>query len=52
MAQLGSEEKPFMLHTGTAVNKKSRYRKGFNKKKYDVNYDRIFKKEIKVKGKT
>ena len=47
MAQFGSEENPFMIHTGTAVSKKSRYRKGFNKKKYDLNYERIFRKENK-----
>ena len=47
MAQLGSEEKPFMIHTGTTVSKKSRYRKGFNKKKYDLNYERIFRKKSK-----
>ena len=52
MAQLGSEEKPFVMHTGTTVSKESRYRKDFDKKKYDINYDRIFKKEIKVKGET
>ena len=47
MAQLGSEEKPFMIHTGTVVSKKSRFRKGFNKNKYDLNYERIFRKESK-----
>ena len=45
MAQLGSEQKPFVMHTGTTVNKESRFRKGFDKKKYDENYDRIFKKK-------
>jgi len=47
MPQLGSEEKPFVMNTGTAVSKESRYRKGFNKKKYDENYDRIFRKDKK-----
>ena len=47
MPQLGSEKKPFVMHTGTAVSKESRYRKGFNKKKYDENYDRIFRKDKK-----
>ena len=45
MAQLGSEQKPFVMHTGTVVSKESRFRKGFDKKKYDENYDRIFRKK-------
>ena len=45
MPQLGSDEKPIVMHTGTAVSKESRYSKGFNKKKYDENYDRIFRKD-------
>ena len=45
MAQLGSDEKPFMISTGTIVSTKSRHRRGFNKSAYDKNYDRIFKKE-------
>ena len=52
MAQLGSEQNPFVMRTGTAISKESRFRKGFDKTKYDINYDRIFKKEIKVKGET
>ena len=52
MPQIGSEQKPFVMHTGTTVNKESRFRKGFDKKKYDENYDRIFKKEAKEKEKT
>ena len=51
MPQLGSEQKPFVMHTGTFVSKESRFRKGFDKKKYDENYDRIFKKETKEKEK-
>ena len=47
MPQLGSEQKPFVMHTGTTVSKESRYRQGFNKKKYDENYDRIFRKNKK-----
>ena len=39
------------MHTGTVVSKESRFRKGFDKKKYDENYDRIFKKETKEKEK-
>jgi len=44
MAQLGSEQKPFIMRTGTTVSKESRFRKGFDKTKYDENYDRIFRK--------
>ena len=33
------------MSTGTKVSKESRFRKGFDKKKYNENYDRIFKKE-------
>ena len=44
MAQLGSDEKPVMFRKAI-VNKDSRFRKHFDKKKYDENYDRIFKKE-------
>jgi len=42
MAQIGSEDKPFMLHPKGAVSKESRFRKGFNKIKYDQNYEKIF----------
>ena len=45
MAQLVSEEKPFVMSTGTIVSTKSRHRRGFNKSAYDKNYDRIFKKD-------
>ena len=44
MAQLGSDEKPVMFRKAI-VSKASRFRKNFDKKKYDENYDRIFKKE-------
>ena len=44
MAQLGSDEKPVMFRKAI-VSKDSRFRKNFDKKKYDENYDRIFKKE-------
>tara|TARA_R100001510_G_scaffold53703_1_gene55563 strand:+ start:575 stop:772 length:198 start_codon:yes stop_codon:yes gene_type:complete len=47
MPQLGSDEKPIVMHTGTIVSKESRYRRGFDKKKYDENYDRIFRKDKK-----
>ncbi len=45
MAQIGSDEKPFVLSTGTIASKESRFRKGFNKAAYDKNYDRIFRKD-------
>jgi len=45
MAQVGSDEKPFVMSTGTIASKKSRFRKGFNKAAYDENYDRIFRKD-------
>ena len=44
MSQLGSDEKPVMFRKAI-VSKDSRFRKNFDKKKYDDNYDRIFKKE-------
>ena len=44
MAQLGSDERPVMFRKAI-VSKDSRFRKNFNKKKYDDNYDRIFKKD-------
>ena len=44
MPQLGTDEKPFVMSTGTIASKKSRFRKKFNKKSYDFNYDRIFRK--------
>ncbi len=49
MAQIGSEERPVMFRKAI-VSKESRYRKGFNKKKFDENYDRIFNSKTK-KGK-
>ena len=45
MAQIGSDEKPFVVSTGTIASKESRFRKGFNKAAYDENYDRIFRKD-------
>jgi|TARA_R110000787_G_scaffold91272_1_gene192529 hypothetical protein len=45
MAKIGSEEKPFVMSTGTIASEKSRFRKGFNKATYDENYDRIFSKD-------
>ena len=44
MPQLGSNERPVMFRKAI-VNKDSRFRKHFDKKKYDENYDRIFRKK-------
>ena len=44
MSQLGSDEKPVMFRKAI-VNKESRFRKNFDKKKYDENYDRIFRQK-------
>jgi len=41
MSQIGSNEKPVMFRKAI-VSKESRYRKGFNKQKFDENYDKIF----------
>ena len=46
MSQIGSNEKPVMFRKAI-VSKESRFRKHFNKKKYDENYDRIFKRQVK-----
>ena len=46
MPQIGSDEKPVMFRKAI-VSKESRFRKHFDKKKYDENYDRIFKRQIK-----
>ena len=44
MAQLGSDERPVMFRKAI-VSKDSRFRKHFDKKKYDENYDRIFRQK-------
>ena len=44
MAQLGSDERPVVFRKAI-VNKDSRFRKNFDKKKYDENYDRIFRQK-------
>ena len=44
MAQIGSDEKPVMFRKAI-VSKDSRFRKHFDKKKYDDNYDRIFRQK-------
>ena len=46
MAQIGSDENPVMFRNAI-VSQGSRFRKHFDKKKYDENYDRIFNKKIK-----
>jgi len=48
MAQLGSDEKPVMFRKAI-VSKDSRFRKHFDKKKYDDNYDRIFRQKEDMK---
>ncbi len=48
MAQLGSDEKPIMFRKAI-VSKDSRFRKHFDKKKYDDNYDRIFRQKEDMK---
>jgi len=42
--QIGSNERPVMFRKAI-VNKDSRFRKNFDKKKYDENYDRIFRQK-------
>ena len=49
MPQLGTIEKPFVMSTGTIASKESRFRKKFDKKAYDFNYDKIFNKGSKDK---
>ncbi len=44
MPQIGSNERPVMFRKAI-VNKDSRFRKNFDKKKYDENYDRIFRQK-------
>ena len=51
MPQLGTDEKPFVMSTGTIASKESRFRKKFDKKSYDFNYDRIFRKASENKKK-
>ena len=51
MAQIGSETNPMMFRKAI-VSKESRFRKGFDKDKYQSNYDRIFKKGDSVNGKS
>ena len=50
MAQIGSEANPMMFRKAI-VSKESRFRKGFDKNKYQSNYDRIFRKGAKTNEK-
>jgi len=47
MPQIGSNERPVMFRKAI-VSKDSRFRKHFDKKKYDDNYDRIFRQKEKT----
>jgi hypothetical protein len=49
--QIGSDENPMMFRKAI-VSKESRFRKGFNKDKYQSNYDRIFRKGDSSNGKS
>ena len=47
MPQIGNNENPIMFRKAI-VSKDSRFRKGFNKDKYQENYDRIFGKKSEL----
>jgi len=53
MPQIGNNENPVMFRKAI-VSKDSRFRKGFDKDKYQENYDRIFgnKNELEIAGET
>ena len=53
MPQIGNNENPVMLRKAI-VSKDSRFRKGFDKDKYQENYDRIFgnKSELEIARET
>jgi hypothetical protein len=53
MPQIGNNEKPVMFRKAI-VSKDSRFRKGFDKDKYQENYDRIFgnKSELEIARET
>ena len=53
MPQIGSKDKPLMFRKAI-VSQESRFRKGFDKDKYQSNYDRIFgdKNELEIARKT
>ena len=47
MPQIGTNEKPVIFRKAV-VSKDSRFRKGFDKDKYQKNYDRIFGKTTEL----
>ena len=47
MPQIGTNEKPVIFRKAI-VSKDSRFRKGFDKDKYQENYDRIFGKTTEL----
>ena len=53
MPQIGTNEKPVIFRKAV-VSKDSRFRKGFDKDKYQENYDRIFgnKNELEIARET
>lgn len=53
MPQIGNNEKPVMFRKAI-VSKDSRFRKGFDKDKYQENYERIFgnKSELEIARET
>ena len=53
MPQIGNNDNPVMFRKAI-VSKESRFRKGFDKDKYQENYERIFgdKKEIDIARET
>jgi hypothetical protein len=53
MPQIGNNENPVMFRKAI-VSKDSRFRKGFDKNKYQENYDRIFgnKSELEIARET
>jgi hypothetical protein len=53
MPQIGNNENPVMFRKAI-VSKDSRFRKGFDKNKYQENYDRIFgnKTELEIARET
>lgn len=53
MPQIGNNDNPVMFRKAI-VSPESRFRKGFDRDKYQENYDRIFgdKKEIEIAGET
>ena len=53
MPQIGNNENPVMFRKAI-VSKDSRFRKGFDKDKYQGNYDRIFgnKNELEIARET